>query len=507
LLESPCNDRAWPTLRSRIEEQRRAAQEGNQNVTEAVETLTCDRDRHFFAPGPKRILALDGGGVRGAITVAFLEKIEQVLSDRFGHAVRLGDWFDFVGGTSTGALIAGALVLGYRTSEVRAFYTERAQLAFKRPFWRIPVLQAKFDALALRREIEHVVGDLELGSTDLVTGLCVITKRMDTGSPWIVANNPRAPFWDTPPDESFLGNRHYKLASLVRASTAAPHFFDPEMLSVVDDRRTDPLSGLRSAARQNPSLARFVMGLIGQFGSRKSAEDDRRAAFFDSKVDGLFVDGGVTPHNNPSLMLFLMSILKPYNIRWETGPENLSIVSIGTGTHRPRLEFDKLGFGRFPKLALHALMSLMTDAETLVLMQMQWLGECLTAWEINSELGTLCDNEPKGGKMFKFMRYDVKLEREWMRDNLQMQVSESDLLRFRCMDDPTTISEIYEIGRRAAEMQVKESHWQGMLPRWCAGPRPSPSRRGSPTGPVALWTRTTETVKQLAGALGKAMQP
>jgi len=41
-------------------------------------------------------------------------------------------------------------------------YTERAQLAFKRPFWRIPVLQAKFDAVALRREIEHVVGDLEL---------------------------------------------------------------------------------------------------------------------------------------------------------------------------------------------------------------------------------------------------------------------------------------------------------------------------------------------------------
>jgi hypothetical protein len=39
---------------------------------------TCDRDRHLFCSGPKRMLALDGGGVRGAITVAFLEQIEAV---------------------------------------------------------------------------------------------------------------------------------------------------------------------------------------------------------------------------------------------------------------------------------------------------------------------------------------------------------------------------------------------------------------------------------------------
>jgi hypothetical protein len=61
------------------------------------------RDRHFFGPGPKRVLSLDGGGVRGVITVAFLERIEQILSEREGHEIRLGDWFDLVGGTSTGA--------------------------------------------------------------------------------------------------------------------------------------------------------------------------------------------------------------------------------------------------------------------------------------------------------------------------------------------------------------------------------------------------------------------
>jgi patatin-like phospholipase/acyl hydrolase len=72
-------------------------------------TFDCARDRHLFGPGPKRILALDGGGVRGAISVAFLERIESLLSERLGGAIRLGDWFDLVGGTSTGALISGAL--------------------------------------------------------------------------------------------------------------------------------------------------------------------------------------------------------------------------------------------------------------------------------------------------------------------------------------------------------------------------------------------------------------
>ena len=43
------------------------------------------RDWHLFGPGPKRILALDGGGVRGAISVAFLERIEAILSERLGR--------------------------------------------------------------------------------------------------------------------------------------------------------------------------------------------------------------------------------------------------------------------------------------------------------------------------------------------------------------------------------------------------------------------------------------
>jgi patatin-like phospholipase/acyl hydrolase len=122
-------------------------------VNESTEAFACERDRHLFGPGPKHILSLDGGGVRGAITVAFLERIEKLLEERYGKEVRLGDHFDLIGGTSTGALISGALALGHRASEIKEFYTDRAQHIFQAHSWRLPVLQAKFDAAALRAEI------------------------------------------------------------------------------------------------------------------------------------------------------------------------------------------------------------------------------------------------------------------------------------------------------------------------------------------------------------------
>jgi patatin-like phospholipase/acyl hydrolase len=43
-------------------------------------------------------------------------------------------------------------------------------------------------------------------------------------------NNPRLPYWETPPDKAYIGNRHYRLASVIRASAAAPYYFDPEYI-------------------------------------------------------------------------------------------------------------------------------------------------------------------------------------------------------------------------------------------------------------------------------------
>jgi uncharacterized protein len=197
------------------------------------------------------------------------------------------------------------------------------------------------------------------------------------------------------------------------------------------------------------------------------------------------VDGGVTSHNNPSLILYLMTILNAYRLGWKTGPANLTIVSIGTGTHRDRVVPDELGMGRTAKVVYRAVKSLMNDIKTFVLVQMQYLGECLTPWWINSELGSLAAEIPAGGKMFRFLRYDVRLELPWIEalretvgkelfdKELGRELTEIDVVRMRSMDDPTIVEDIYKLARVAARQQVKPEHWVGEMPTWCNGQRPS----------------------------------
>src|SRR6204780_2943354 len=241
-------------------------------MNEAVATLETPRDRHLFGPGPKRLLGLDGGGVRGAVTVAFLERIEELLKNHFGRDIPLGESFDLVGGTSTGAIIAGALALGFRTAQVKEFYLTLAPYAFKRQRWRIPLLQAKFDARGLRHQIEAVVGDRVLQSTDLITGYCIITKRMDTGSPWIISNNPRAPYWESSTGD--IGNKDYPLVNLVRASTAAPHFFDPELLPISQNKAMLPDDVAKPL--NVPWPARAMQTVLRRLGLSRPVEFDSR---------------------------------------------------------------------------------------------------------------------------------------------------------------------------------------------------------------------------------------
>jgi uncharacterized protein len=369
------------------------------------------RDRHLFGAGPKRILSLDGGGVRGVISVAFLERIEAVLSAQAGQDVSLGDYFDLIGGTSTGAIIATGLALGKTTAEMRDIYHRLAPLAFRHSRFRIPFLQPKFDVTGLRREIGAIVGDQTLDSAALRTGLGIVAKRADTASLWIVANNPRAPYWDDPRDRNFIGNRQYKLVNLLRASTAAPTYFEPESIPILE------------------------------------------------RVKGLFIDGGVSPHNNPALALFMLARLEPYGLCWDTGPDKLTIVSIGTGGYRKRLNSASLGSMKNVTIALHALRTVIDDAEGLVLAMMQWLGRSPTPWLVNSETGDLQADECPGGPMFRFLRYDVRLEAEWLAEHLDLKLSAKDLARVREMDNPGSIPLAYEIGRQAAERQVKPEHW------------------------------------------------
>lgn len=370
--------------------------------------LTCSRDRHLFGLGRKRILALDGGGVRGAMSIAFLERLEEILASAAGKPVRLCDYFDLIGGTSTGAIIAAGLALGLSVGDMKDFYNKLAPKVFERSFWRLPLLSAKFEASKLQAELDVVFGERTLGSEELLTGLCMVIKRIDTGGSWILLNNPKAKYWNTPSNRAFVGNSQLKLANIIRASTAAPSYFDPELIQIVE-----------------------------------------------GEAAGLFLDGGMTPHNNPSLAMFLSTTLPPCALNWPLGVDNLSIVSVGTGTYRPKLSLDEVNSARAIGLAVSALIAQMAENQRLMLLLMSWLGQTSMCWPIDSELGDLGPIQPPFGPLFRFNRFDVSLEGDWLDAHLGIKVSPEELSSLREMDTPLNIPKLYELGQKAAAIQLK----------------------------------------------------
>ena len=64
------------------------------------------RDR-LDSDGPRKLLALDGGGIRGVLTLEILAAIEDIVRTKLGKAAVLADYFDYIAGTSMGALIGG----------------------------------------------------------------------------------------------------------------------------------------------------------------------------------------------------------------------------------------------------------------------------------------------------------------------------------------------------------------------------------------------------------------
>jgi hypothetical protein len=365
----------------------------------------------------RTILALDGGGVRGIFSIAILERIEALFAEATGGPVRLADRFDLVGGTSTGAIIATGIALGLTTARLKQMYLDLAPRVFRRPKLRLALVHAMFDANALRREIEAVVGDRKLDTPDLVTSLALVTKRLDTGGAWIVSNNPRAKYWESHPASRYIGNRHYRLADLIRASTAAPYFFEPQEIAIAP-----------------------------------------------GKPPGLFVDGGITPHNNPALALLQLATIPAYGFGWPASADRIRIVSIGTGWYRDRMSLDTARRAPAAQLGIAALASMVSDSSTQVLTMLHMLGRTHTPWHLNSEIGDMGGFTLAPEPLFTFERYDARFDRDWLKRELGISVSVNEINGLNRLDNVEAIPIAYEIGRAVAEKMVKAEHL-GLPPR------------------------------------------
>lgn len=370
---------------------------------------------HFGADGrPKRILALDGGGVRGVLSLGILERVENLLRERHGGDpnFRLCHYFDLIAGTSTGAIIAAALALGWSAEEIRLKYFSLGSRVFKKSLFRQGYIRAKYAKHSLSAELQDLFGaSTTLASDRLLTGLLIIAKRLDTGSPWPISNNPSGKYFASGSDGR-LGNGDYRLWQVVRASTAAPSYFQPEAISI-----------------SGP-------------GNRKP-------------VTGSFVDGGVSPFNNPALQAFMYATMEGYRMCWPTGAERLLLVSVGTGSTDPAIKKNFLA----AKHALSALMSLMQDCAKQQETLLQWMSSSVTARSIDRELGDLRNDVLGGTPLLRYLRYDVDLSVQNIRNLDHALVGAGKIGDLSKMDAPENMEMLYRLGMLAGKRDVSPSHF------------------------------------------------
>jgi patatin-like phospholipase/acyl hydrolase len=147
--------------------------------------------------GPRKLLACDGGGIRGIISIEVLARMESELRKSSGNPkLVLADYFDYVAGTSTGAIIAALIALGYSIDETRDFYLRSgAEMFHKARLWER--FRTKFQDDKLSQMLRDVIGaDTTLGSEKLRTLLMMVMRNATTDSPWPLSNNPKAKYND-----------------------------------------------------------------------------------------------------------------------------------------------------------------------------------------------------------------------------------------------------------------------------------------------------------------------
>lgn len=390
--------------------------------------------QRLFTAGPKRILSLDGGGIRGAITLGFLKRLETEIRLRHNRPeMVLADYFDLIGGTSTGSIIAASLAIGMDIDSILNAYGEMGDTIFERParIWQIGKLLRqnllyKNRPAAIEETLQKFFRNktngkqILLGGDEIKCGLVIVAKRVDTFSVWPMHNNPKGKYYGQ--------NKDIPLWRVVRASSAAPTFFPPT---------------------------------IFQYDHEGSI--------------GAFIDGGVSTFNNPAMLLFLIATLKGFQINWPAGAENLLLVSVGTGVSKVRYkpeEIQSLGkknalfWGQtVPDLFIR-------DGSDFSELLLQNLSQSPTARKIDSEVGDLAQDVLGGQASVHYLRYNATITEADITENAKFSAINpktfppvKTIPEMMAMDRGDHVFHLAEIGKRAAAAQLSHEKFEAHFGR------------------------------------------
>lgn len=168
-----------------------------------------------------RILAIDGGGIRGLFPASFLAHIEQYTSKA------IANHFDLVVGTSTGSIIALGLASGFSAAETLKFYEEYAPTIFpgnaSLSYKVKQIFRPKYNIEPLIAALQQTFGEHKLN--ELQVPVCIPSYELVSGVPRVFKT-------DHHPDLHWGGDQVvWKVAV---ASCAAPTYFPAFQLETDD---------------------------------------------------------------------------------------------------------------------------------------------------------------------------------------------------------------------------------------------------------------------------------
>ena len=383
-----------------------------------------------------KLLSIDGGGIRGVLALEILRRLETQLAEAHGGDIadfRLSDYFDYVSGTSTGAVIAACIARGMSVQEIVNFYEESGPIMFDNRWWKKAQSFVTTGTAYNAKKLEGILQDLFGKHTTLQPGnlkcqLLAVTRNQTTDSPWPISSNPKAKY-NSPDDPDC--NLNIPLWQIVRASAAAPGTFQNEVITLASGK---------------------------SFG---------------------FLDGGVTPYNNSAWMLYRMATQKEYNMNYEPGEDKLLVVSVGTGSS-PKGDDGKLVLGPLHQLLQTGktlvgflIQSSMIDQDT----NCRLVGRCVHGEKLDSEIGDMIprrgDMDPEDSeknriplsedlkRSFLYARYNVHLEQKKL-DELGLH--DIDVSKVRKLSAVENIKDLQRIGERVAD-EVNVKDFAPFLPR------------------------------------------
>ncbi|MCL4743781.1 MAG: patatin-like phospholipase family protein [Burkholderiaceae bacterium] len=197
----------------------------------------------IYSDQPFRILSLDGGGAKGFYTLGVLREIESKLGGK-----RLSEVFPLVFGTSTGAIIAALIALGFTVEHIYALYRDHVP-RIARP--KTP----KEKSTALTKLAAEVFADKKFDA--FVTGIGIVTTRWVEERPMIFKASIQQAHGSRP---SFQPGFGCTIAEAVEASCAAYPFFNRKTVTTVNGDHVELIDGGYCA--NNPTLYAIADALI-----------------------------------------------------------------------------------------------------------------------------------------------------------------------------------------------------------------------------------------------------